>query len=93
MTNEQCNHLYQKHLRELFGRCLTCEIERLTRDIESGFMQGAYARLKNLQEAERERDELHARLAAEPPALQCICQGWRHDGHAPYCALNRTGDV
>src|SRR5580698_10574961 len=34
------------------------EIERLTKDLESGFMEGAYARLKNLQAAEEEVDHL-----------------------------------
>ena len=35
---------------------LRARVGELERDLESGFMQGAYARLKNLQEAERERD-------------------------------------
>lgn len=52
---------------QLVRQCMTLEgalhdrgdeIERLTGDIETGFMAGSYARLKNLQEAERERDRL-----------------------------------
>jgi hypothetical protein len=40
------------------------EITAITRDIETGFMQGAYARLKNLQDEEREVYTLRAELAA-----------------------------
>jgi len=36
----------------------TAENERLKRDIESGFMKGAYARLQNLQETERKYERL-----------------------------------
>jgi hypothetical protein len=38
------------------------EVERLTSDIESGFAKGSYARLRNLQEAEVERDQLRDAL-------------------------------
>jgi len=38
------------------------EVERLTSDIESGFAKGSYARLRNLQEAEVERDQLREAL-------------------------------
>lgn len=44
---------------------LRAHVGELERDLESGFMQGAYARLKNLQEAERERDELRNIVAAQ----------------------------
>lgn len=39
---------------------LLAQVAQLTRDLESGSMAGAYARLKELQGAERERDELRA---------------------------------
>lgn len=80
------------------------QIERLQRDIETGFMPGTYARLKNLQEAERERDELRARLAHEPSALRpglerrlanadgewCIePAGYLHEITEPECDTNR----
>lgn len=32
-------------------------------------------------------------LAKHPePEAKCTCEGWRHAGHAPYCALNRRGE-
>jgi len=30
--------------------------------------------------------DIEAALADEPTA-ECTCEGWRHAGHAPYCAL------
>lgn len=30
MSKERCDHLYEEHLRELFGRCLSCEIDYVT---------------------------------------------------------------
>jgi hypothetical protein len=41
------------------------ELQQMRKDLESGFMEGAYARLKNLQAAEAERDRL------EPALIQC----------------------
>lgn len=38
------------------------ELVEAKKDLESGFMQGAYARLKNLQEAEKERDSLAEKM-------------------------------
>lgn len=40
------------------------ERDELQRDIEADFMQGAYARLKRLQQAEQERDGLKAKIDA-----------------------------
>lgn len=55
------------HMRALLDSDLVAqaatEIERLTRDLETGFMQGAYARLKSLQEAESEVERLRASSA------------------------------
>jgi len=49
----------QKERDEWKGRAerLDAQGESMLTDIETGFMEGAYARLKNLQQAERERDE------------------------------------
>lgn len=35
VPSKECSHLYQAHLRELFGRCLTCEIESLQRQVDA----------------------------------------------------------
>lgn len=40
-------------------------IQRLTRDLETGFMQGAYARLKSLQEAAIEVERLRVALEVQ----------------------------
>ena len=45
------------------------ENTRLVRDLETGFMQGAYARLQNLQRAEQEAAQLREQLRA---ARACI---------------------
>ena len=52
--NYYAANTYLIALKELAA--LRARVGELERDLESGFMQGAYARLKNLQEAERERD-------------------------------------
>lgn len=41
---------------------MTAERDKLLSDIEAGSMPGAYARLKNLQNAERERDRMRDAL-------------------------------
>lgn len=49
-------------------------VREAERDIESGFMAGAYARFKNMQDAERERDSLRSRLKIAEEALEHICK-------------------
>lgn len=43
-------------------KIITAERDQLLKDIESGFMPGAYARLSSLQLAERQRDRMRAML-------------------------------
>src|SRR5205807_1030897 len=52
------------------------EVAQLTRDIEQGFMAGAYARLKNLQACEAENASLKARLAEEQESHNKTLAGW-----------------
>lgn len=56
-SKEVCDHLYQAHLRELFGRCLTCEIERL--QLENASLRDDKSDLQQLLQ--------QARAAHEPP--------------------------
>lgn len=72
------------------------EIERLTRDIESGFMKGAYARLKNLQEAESERDRLRTaleRIAACHGNANFIANEALGNGRVAYTALRDADET
>lgn len=67
------------------------ERDELQRDIEADFMQGAYARLKRLQQAEQERDGLKAKIDA---LMLEFCPGemsaeqraeWSKNQRAPQC--------
>lgn len=67
-----------EHKRLLFD-----QNTRLLTDLEDGFMQGTYARLKNLQDAERERDTLRSQLEVAKKAMRkpyaCTRCGERSD--------------
>ena len=52
-TDQQCTHLYQAHLRELFGRCLTCEIEQLQEQVRKLRKEHA-EEIRDLQRETRE---------------------------------------
>jgi hypothetical protein len=53
--------------------------DELVQDIEQGFMQGAYARLKNLQNAERQLEQAQARIAELEKALAELHREWEAD--------------
>ena len=66
--------------------CGYCQRDALQRDIETGFMEGAYARLKNLQDAEAKLD---AYMMAESLAVSHIrtlnAALRRYGQHLPSC--------
>ena len=49
----ECNLLSVREQLELENLNLKKQVRQLKEDIEQGFMKGAYARLKELQETER----------------------------------------
>lgn len=64
------------------------ELEAMRRDLESGFMAGAYARLKNLQKSEAEVSRLTERVKELEDIAQRFLDG-DEDGARLAAALSK----